>query len=151
MDGRERQLHLRLDAFDLGDAQAGCLPRGVPQQRGLSDARLAADHQNGALTIARLSEHGVETFALACPAEETNPPNGWHLASLKLRNPKAAGPQSIACRRHLSRNASTSSGGALPTLIPRSRSRQATPGVTRSAAGMLTIAPRGRTCRAACW
>ena len=81
MDPRERQLHLRLDAFDLGDAQAGGLPRGVPQQRGLSDARLAADHQNGALTIARLGEHGVEAFALACPAEETQPPDGRHLAT----------------------------------------------------------------------
>ena len=57
---------------------------GVPQQRGLSDARLAADHQNGAVTVTRLGEHGVEAFALARPAEETNPPGGWHLAILRL-------------------------------------------------------------------
>jgi hypothetical protein len=39
----ERQLHLRLDARDLRDAESGRLPSGVAQQRGLADARLAAD------------------------------------------------------------------------------------------------------------
>ena len=83
MDPCERQLDLRLDSFDLGGAQAGGLPRGVPQQRGLPDARLAADDQDGAVTVACLSEHGVEAFALARPADKTNPPDGWHLAILK--------------------------------------------------------------------
>jgi hypothetical protein len=78
MDPGKRQLHLGLYPFDLGDAQSGRLPRDVSQQRRLSDARLAADDQNGALPIARRGEHGVETLTLACPADETNPPSGRH-------------------------------------------------------------------------
>ena len=125
MDPGERQLHLRLDAFDLGDAQARGLPRGVPQQRGLSDARLAADHQDGALTVARLGEHAVEALALACPAEEPQPPDGRHLAHSRGRR---RGLSRSARRRHVSRNASTASGGALPTVMPRSRNCRATAG-----------------------
>ena len=37
LNPREWQLHLRLDADDLDDPQARRLPRGVTQQRGLSD------------------------------------------------------------------------------------------------------------------
>jgi hypothetical protein len=68
MDPRERQLHLSLYPFDLSGAQSRRLPRGVPEQGGLSDARIAPDDQHGTLTVARLSEHGVEPCALARPA-----------------------------------------------------------------------------------
>ena len=46
MDPGERQLHLRLHGRELRDSEAGCLPRGVAQQGGLADARLAADDQD---------------------------------------------------------------------------------------------------------
>jgi hypothetical protein len=81
MDPRERELHLRLDTFDLDGPHAGGLPRGVPQQRGLADARLPADHENGAVTGTRMGEHGVEAFALTRPANETKPADGRHLAT----------------------------------------------------------------------
>ena len=96
MDRRERQLHLRLDALDLGDAQARGLPRGVPQQRGLSDTRLATDHQDRALAVASLGEHAVEPSALAGSAEEPQPPDGSHLAILE-----EARASTDACCRHL--------------------------------------------------
>src|SRR3954470_2998900 len=83
MDRRERQLHLRLDASYLGDAEPRRLARGVAQQRGLSDARFAADHENGAPTASGLSQHGVEALALVCSAEKPQPPDWRHLATLE--------------------------------------------------------------------
>src|SRR3954447_23674904 len=83
MDRRERQLHLRLDASDLGDAEPRRLARGVAQQRGLSDARRAADHESGASTASGSSEHTVEALALVCSAEKPQPPDWRHLATLE--------------------------------------------------------------------
>ena len=104
MDPRERQLHLRLDAFDLGDAQARGLPRGVPQQRGLSDARLAADHQDGALTVARLSEHARRGVGARLSGRGTRAP-GWQASRATLKDRR--GLSRSTRRRHSSRNAST--------------------------------------------
>jgi hypothetical protein len=70
MDPRERQLHLRLDALHLDDPQPRGLPRGVAQERGLPDARVAANHEHRAVTVTCLSECGVEAFALTRPADE---------------------------------------------------------------------------------
>jgi long-chain acyl-CoA synthetase len=72
-----------LDAFDLCDAEARGLPRGVPQQRGLPDTRLPADHEHCAAAVASLGEHAVEPSALADAAEEPQPPDGSHLAILE--------------------------------------------------------------------
>ena len=81
MHAGERQLHLGLDARDLRDAKARSLSYGVPQQRGLSDARLATDDENGALTLAHIRQQLVEHFALASPAQETWSTVGGHLAT----------------------------------------------------------------------
>jgi hypothetical protein len=48
----------------------------VPQQRGLADARLPADHENGAVTGTRMGEHGVEAFALTASGQR-NQARGW--------------------------------------------------------------------------
>jgi hypothetical protein len=82
MDSGERQLHLRLDARDLRDAQARRLPRRIPQQRRLPDPRFATDDQDGALARAHVGEHPVEELTLACPSQETQPMHGGHLAAL---------------------------------------------------------------------
>ena len=42
---------------------------GVPEERRLSDTGLAADHQDGALTLANVCHDLVERFALAGPLE----------------------------------------------------------------------------------
>src|SRR4051794_12687383 len=98
MDRRERQLHLRLDASYLGDAEPRRLARGVAQQRGLSDARFAADHENGAPTASGLSQHGVEALALVCSAEKPQPPDWRHLATLVSMDAEVAGrPSAFAC------------------------------------------------------
>ena len=46
MQAGERKLHLRLDPCDLRDVEVGRLPNRMPQQRGLADARLAANHHD---------------------------------------------------------------------------------------------------------
>ena len=70
MDPGERQLHLRLHARDLSHTESRCLTSGVTEQRRLSDARLASDDQNGALTLAPLCQEPVEPFALGDPVEK---------------------------------------------------------------------------------
>ena len=70
MDPGERQLHLRLHARELRDPEAGGLASGVPQQRGLADARLAADDQDLALAPAHVRQQSIEHVALAGPAHE---------------------------------------------------------------------------------
>jgi hypothetical protein len=82
---RERQLHLRLDAGDLRDAEACGLTSRVSQQRRLSDARLAPDDQGGAPTPARLRQQSIEHIALACPAQEPRSAGGGHRASNAIR------------------------------------------------------------------
>jgi hypothetical protein len=54
MQPRERQLHLRLDACDLGDPEPRSLPSGVAQECRLSDTRLAADDEDSALAPAHV-------------------------------------------------------------------------------------------------
>jgi len=70
MDPGERELHLRLDAGDLRHTESRGMTSCVPDQRRLSDARLAADDQNAALTLADVCQHPVEGFTLAGPVEE---------------------------------------------------------------------------------
>ena len=74
----ERQFHLGLDTRYLRDTKPGSLSCGVPQQRGLADARLATDDENGALTMAYVRQQVVEHFALASPAQETWSTVGGH-------------------------------------------------------------------------
>ena len=78
MDAGERQLHLRLDARDLRDTESRRLPGDVLEQRRLSDARLASDDQDGALTLAHVCQEPVEHFALAGPVNEPGRKGGGH-------------------------------------------------------------------------
>ena len=78
MHPRERQLHLGLDAGELRDPEAGRLARGVAQQRGLADARLAADDQGLALTLADPRQQSIEHVALGGSAHEPRPAGGDH-------------------------------------------------------------------------
>jgi hypothetical protein len=71
MDPGERQLHLRLHARDLRDAESRRMTSGVPEQRRLSDARLASDDQHGALPLAPLCQEPVERLALAGPVQKS--------------------------------------------------------------------------------
>jgi hypothetical protein len=70
MDPGERQRHLRLHARDLHHTESRGTTSGVPEQRRLSDARLAAHDQDGALTLARACQQAVEHLAFAGPVEE---------------------------------------------------------------------------------
>jgi hypothetical protein len=74
----ERQLHLSLDAADPRDTKTRSLPSDVPQQRRLSDARLATDDHDAALTLAHVCQQLVEQFALAGPAQEARVTVGGH-------------------------------------------------------------------------
>ncbi len=67
---RERQLALRLDAGDVDDPERSRLARGVPHQRRLAHARLAADDQHAAPPLTRARNEPVERFALAGPAPQ---------------------------------------------------------------------------------
>ena len=87
---------------DLDDPQARRLPRDVTQQRGLSDARLATDHQDRALAVARPDERLIEAMALACSAKEPHPPIRRHRRTLG----RASRLQPSICRRHPSRTGS---------------------------------------------
>ena len=73
VQARERQLHLGLDALDLRDAEPGRLPRRIPQQCGLADARLTADHERSAATAARAVEQPVQRVALVDSPAEPGP------------------------------------------------------------------------------
>jgi hypothetical protein len=50
----------------------------VPEQRRLSDARLASHDQDGAPTLARVSQQPVEYLALAGPVKEPGRKGGGH-------------------------------------------------------------------------
>jgi hypothetical protein len=90
MDTGERQLHLGLDTCDLRDTKVGSLSCGVPQQGGLSDASLATDDEDSALTLAHVRQQPVEHFALASPAQESWSTVGGHrLGSLNETTPPA--------------------------------------------------------------
>jgi hypothetical protein len=81
MDPRERQLHLRLHTRDLRHAESRGLTRGIPEQRGLPDARLASHDQDGALTLARVCQESVDYFTLAGPVEKSGRKGSSHLAA----------------------------------------------------------------------
>jgi hypothetical protein len=80
MDPGERQLHLRLGARDLRHTESRGLTSGVPQQRRLSDARLASDGQDGTLTLVHVCQELGEHFALAGPVKKPGRKGGGHLA-----------------------------------------------------------------------
>ena len=80
MDPGERQLHLRLHARDLRHTESRGTTSGVPKQRRLSDARLASDDEDGALTLAHVCQEPVEHFALAGPVKKPGRKGGGHLA-----------------------------------------------------------------------
>ena len=76
------ELHLGLHAGDLGDAEAGGLAGGVAQQGRLADARLAADHQHRALSVAHVVEQLIEDLSLPGPATERCSARGGHVVAL---------------------------------------------------------------------
>ena len=65
-----RSLHLRLHTRDLRHTEPRGLPSGVPQQRCLSDARLASHGQDGALTPTHVFQEPVEHLAFAGPVKQ---------------------------------------------------------------------------------
>src|SRR5215207_5147757 len=70
MQSGERQLDLGLDPGDPRDAETGCLPRAVMQERRLADARLAADDQDRALAGADVLQQPVEQRTLVGSAQQ---------------------------------------------------------------------------------
>ena len=70
MDPCERQLHLRFSARDMHHAESRRPIGGVAEQRRLSDAGLASNDEEGALTPAHVCQEPVEGFALAAPAKQ---------------------------------------------------------------------------------
>ena len=86
MQPRERQLHLRLDAGDLRDPEARRLPSAVVQERGLADARLAADDQDRALAAADVLQQPVERLDARwlAPATQADGARPW---SCKRKRP----------------------------------------------------------------
>jgi hypothetical protein len=78
MDSSERQLHLGLHARDLRDTESRRLVGDVPKQSRLSDAGLAPNDQDPALTVAHLREESVEPLALARPVKEPRRERGCH-------------------------------------------------------------------------
>src|SRR5215216_5603279 len=88
MQSGERQLHLGLDPGDPRDAETGCLPCAVVQERRLTDARLAADDQDRAVAGADVLQQPVEPLALVGSAQQhrrtapghplTLNDQGWH-------------------------------------------------------------------------
>jgi hypothetical protein len=68
----ERQFHLSLHAADPHDTKARGLARGVPQQRRLSDTRVATDDQNATLTLVQICEQLIDEVALAGAAQQVH-------------------------------------------------------------------------------
>ena len=62
---------------------------GIPQQRRLSDARLASHGQDGALTPAHVRQEPVEHFTLAGPVKQSGRKTGGHLAGNASQPPFA--------------------------------------------------------------
>jgi hypothetical protein len=73
MDPGERQFHLCLGAHDLHHAETSRTTGNVMEQRGLPDASLASDDQDGARTGANLGQNLVEKLALARSVEQSGP------------------------------------------------------------------------------
>ena len=70
VQARKRQLHLRLDAGDLDDSEAGGLAGREPQQCRLAHSRLAAEHQYATATLARRPDEPVQRPAFAGSATQ---------------------------------------------------------------------------------
>ena len=73
MQRRERQLHLRFDAHGAHDPQISRRLDRVGQQRGLADARLAADHKHAATTGPSGSDQPVNDRRFATPIKQPSP------------------------------------------------------------------------------
>src|SRR3954447_20667636 len=84
MDSGERKLHLRLHARDLRNPETGRLTRGVSQERGLADARFAADDQDLAFALADPRQKSIEHSALGGPAHEPRPAGVSHGTTLQV-------------------------------------------------------------------
>ena len=70
VQSRVGQLHLRLDARDLGEPAAGGLLNDIAQQRRLADTRFATDDEHGTVPPAHILEQPVQQRALARSALE---------------------------------------------------------------------------------
>jgi hypothetical protein len=97
MDAGERQLHLCFRARDLNHAESRGMVYGVPEQRRLSDARLASDDQHGALTLAHVCQESVDHVAFADAVDKPGRKGGGHLAGNANR------PAPLGCGRTRSR------------------------------------------------
>ncbi len=91
VQSRKRHLQLGLNAGDLGDAAARGLPRAVLQQRRLSDARFAAQHQDGALPLTSAAQHQIERGALTLTTPERRHPS-YHQARNNMPLQRGFGP-----------------------------------------------------------
>jgi hypothetical protein len=80
VDPGERQFHFRLRPGDLRYTKSRGPTSDVPEHRRLSDARLASDYQDSALTFARLCQEPVENFTLGAPVKKPGRGGGGHLA-----------------------------------------------------------------------
>jgi 2-methylisocitrate lyase-like PEP mutase family enzyme len=96
MDPGERQLHLRLHARDLRHSESRGLTSGVPEQRRLSDARLASHDQDRTLTLARACQKPGEHLALAGPVKEPGRKGGGHVAGKGNRRAEGATIRNMA-------------------------------------------------------
>ena len=71
MQARKWQLHLRLDAHGLGNAEARSLANAMAQERRLAHPGLTANDEHLALARADVLEQPAQRFALADPAPKT--------------------------------------------------------------------------------
>ena len=99
MQARKRQLHFGLDPRDPSYSKTRCLPRGVVQERCLSDTRLTADDQDRALASACILQQPAEHFPLAGPAPKRRQSLGGH-SFLKSVNDQGRDPARplVRCR-----------------------------------------------------
>jgi hypothetical protein len=70
MESREGQLHLGVDACCESDAEIGCRPGCVLEERRLPDARLASQHEHAALARPDAIEHAIDRRTLVAAATQ---------------------------------------------------------------------------------
>src|SRR5690348_14591122 len=119
MDPSERQLHLGLHARKLRDSVAGGLPGGIAQQRGFSDARLAADDQDPALSASNPRQQPIEQLAPTGPAHEARLADDDHAHTLTVSGRPVGGQT----------DASISAYGSFPGRAARRPPRESIPGL----------------------
>ena len=78
MHARERQLHLGLDAGDLGEAEAGRPSSGVPQQLCLPGAGLTVDDEHRTPPAERALQEPVQGIPLTGPVTERRRARNGH-------------------------------------------------------------------------